>query len=73
MAVIYMTHPVFGNKVATSDFEADYDEQNGWTRDAVAEEAPDEETSDEKTPLVLAPLALALQGSRRRRPPAQEV
>ena len=32
MAVIYLTHPVHGAKVATMDMEADFDEQNGWTR-----------------------------------------
>jgi hypothetical protein len=48
MAVIYMTHPIHGAKVATMDLEAEYDEQNGWTRytldtpDAVEEAAPQE-------------------------------
>ena len=48
MAVIYMTHPIHGAKVATMELEADYDEQNGWTRytldtpDAVEEAAPQE-------------------------------
>jgi hypothetical protein len=32
MAVIYLTHPVHGAKVATMDLEAEADEQNGWTR-----------------------------------------
>lgn len=32
MAVIYMTHPVHGAKVATMELEAEADEQNGWTR-----------------------------------------
>ena len=32
MPVIYMTHPIHGAKVATMDAEAEYDEQNGWTR-----------------------------------------
>ena len=32
MPVIYMTHPIHGAKVATLDAEAEYDEQNGWTR-----------------------------------------
>jgi hypothetical protein len=32
MAVIYLTHPTHGAKVATMDLEAEYDEQNGWTR-----------------------------------------
>ena len=32
MAVIYLTHPVHGAKVAISDHEANYDEMNGWMR-----------------------------------------
>jgi hypothetical protein len=29
---IYLKHSIHGAKVAISDLEADYDEQNGWTR-----------------------------------------
>ena len=39
MAVIYLTHPVHGAKVATMEAEAIYDETHGWMRydpDAVA-------------------------------------
>ena len=32
MAIIYLTHPVHGAKVATMDIEAEADEKNGWTR-----------------------------------------
>lgn len=32
MAVIYLTHPVHGAKVACSDIEADFDAQHGWER-----------------------------------------
>ncbi len=32
MPIIYMIHPTHGAKVATMDAEAEYDEQNGWTR-----------------------------------------
>jgi len=76
MAVIYMTHPVFGQKVATSDMEADYDARNGWSR-AAAEEAPAEEAPAEEAPAEEAPDAAsnrlaAAHGSRRRRLPAQE-
>ena len=31
MAVIYLSHPVHGAKVAISDMEADNDIQNGWS------------------------------------------
>lgn len=29
---IYLKHPIHGTKVAISDAEAEYDEQNGWTQ-----------------------------------------
>jgi hypothetical protein len=29
---IYLKHPVHGAKIATMELEAEYDEQNGWTR-----------------------------------------
>ena len=32
MAVIYLTHPVHGAKVATREEEAIYDETHGWMR-----------------------------------------
>lgn len=32
MAIIYMTHPVHGAKVATMEQEAVFDESNGWVR-----------------------------------------
>lgn len=42
MAVIYLTHPIHGAKVAISNDEAIYDEEFGWTRydpEAEADEA----------------------------------
>ena len=30
MPVIYLKHPIHGNKVATMDLEADYDVTHGW-------------------------------------------
>ena len=32
MYTIYLKHPRHGTKVAVSEMEADYDEQNGWVR-----------------------------------------
>lgn len=49
MAVIYMTHPVHGAKVATMELEAVADEANGWVRythetpSVVNEAAPEQE------------------------------
>lgn len=46
MPVIYMQHPIHGNKVATMEEEAAADEENGWVRCSPA--SPDEdETLDE--------------------------
>lgn len=32
MPLIYLKHPDHGDKVATMDLEAEFDEQNGWVR-----------------------------------------
>jgi hypothetical protein len=37
---IYLRHPRHGEKVATLEMEAVYDEGNGWVRFAPAEAAP---------------------------------
>ena len=71
MAVIYMTHPVFGQKVATSDMEADYDARNGWSL-AAAEKAPADEALAEEAPDAASNRLAAAHGLRRRRLPAQE-
>ena len=62
MAVIYMSHPVHGAKVATMEEEAIYDEKNGWTRYTL--DTPVEE---------VAPVVNTLEVKRRRGRPAVEV
>jgi hypothetical protein len=32
MALIYLKHPDHGEKIATLELEAEYDEKNGWER-----------------------------------------
>ena len=49
MAVIYLTHPVHGAKVATMDIEAEVDEKNGWIR-------YNSDTSSELVPLEEKPI-----------------
>jgi hypothetical protein len=61
MAIIYMSHPVHGAKVATMELEAVYDEQNGWTRYTL------------DTPIEAAPVVNTLEVKRRRGRPAVEV
>ena len=62
MAVIYMSHPVHGAKVATMEEEAIFDEKNGWTRYTL--DTPIEE---------VAPVVNTLEVKRRRGRPAVEV
>jgi hypothetical protein len=61
MAIIYMSHPVHGAKVATMELEAVYDEENGWTRYTL------------DTPIEAAPVVNTLEVKRRRGRPAVEV
>jgi hypothetical protein len=73
MAVIYLTHPVFGDKVATSDLEVEYDLRNGWSRSAPAapaETAPPEDNHAEGAEV--NNLLAAARAVRRRRAPVQE-
>ena len=41
MTIIYLNHPTHGNKVATMEMEAEFDEQNGWVR--YTDETPSDE------------------------------
>ena len=61
MAVIYMSHPLHGAKVAIMEEEAIFDEQNGWTRYTL------------DTPIEVAPVVNTLEVKRRRGRPAVEV
>ncbi len=51
MAIIYLTHPVHGAKVAIAEDEAIYDEMNGWMRydPATPSAAVDDEPVNEMT------------------------
>lgn len=40
MPIIYLRHPVHGDKVAIAEQEAEFDEQNGWTRYTLDEPQP---------------------------------
>ena len=57
MTIIYLNHPTHGNKVATMEMEAEFDEQNGWVR------YTDETLSDEP---IAAPVN-TLEVKRRRK------
>lgn len=61
MAVIYLQHPTHGAKVACSDMEADFDEQNGWIR-----YNPDTPSADEEVAPDAEPAPVARRGRRRK-------
>ena len=55
MSIIYLKHPVHGQKVATMELEARHDESRGWVRYNPSEiaphiEAPAQEPSAEAVP-----------------------
>lgn len=64
--VIYLRHPLHGNKVATSDLEASADADNGWVR--FDPSAPVVEAPAAPPPVVDSPAPVnALQGKRQRK------
>jgi hypothetical protein len=69
MAVIYLKHPVHGHKVACSDMEADFDEQNGWERYNVATPAIEAEVVEAavEEPVAIELVANALKPKTRRK------
>ena len=58
MTIIYLNHPTHGNKVATMEMEAEFDEKNGWIR--YTDDTPSEE--------VIADPVNTLDVKRRRKP-----
>lgn len=76
MAVIYLTHPKHGAKVATSDMEADNDIANGWTEFDPNEIIPLAEVAPEPVVIPSQPEAekpiLNVLSVRRGRPPRKQ-
>lgn len=50
MALIYLKHPVHGEKIATLDLEAEHDEKHGWVRYTSDAEAPSDQPVNELRP-----------------------
>ena len=69
MAVIYLEHPIHGTKVACSNMEADFDEQNGWERYNVATPAIEAEVVEVavEEPVAIELVANALKPKTRRK------
>ena len=67
MPIIYLKHPDHGNKVATMEQEAEFDEQNGWERYNL-DTQPDEPIAEESVVIeeIAAPVN-TLEVKRRRK------
>lgn len=69
---IYLKHPIHGTKVACSNMEAEYDEQNGWRRynvDTPAPKAEVVEVAEEPVAEIVAeeaPIVNILKKTRRK-------
>jgi hypothetical protein len=46
MPIIYMKHPVHGDKIATLELEAEHDEKHGWERYTPGEEPAPEPVNE---------------------------
>jgi len=70
MAEIYLMHYRHGIKIATMEMEAQYDEQNGWTRFDPEDMVEDEPAAPELEPLIAdeEPANLLTEPRRRGRP-----
>lgn len=67
MAEIYLFHPKHGVKIATMEMEAQYDEQNGWTRFDPEDMIEDEPVAVEPEPLIKTPEPANVLTETRRR------
>jgi len=64
---IYLSHPIHGNKVACSDMEADFDEQNGWTRYTIDTPTESVEVVEEQLEPVVEEVVNTLKPKTRRK------
>jgi hypothetical protein len=69
MPIIYLAHPDHGNKVATMEQEAEFDEQNGWTRYTIDTPTPVVEVVEAavEEPVSIELVANALKPKTRRK------
>ena len=67
MTTIYLEHPQHGTKVATSDLEADFDEQNGWTRYTIDTPTPVEVVEEQVVEPIVEDVVNTLKPKSRRK------
>ena len=64
--MIYLKHPIHGNKIATLELEAENDEKNGWVRYTL--DTPSVSEVVEETPAEPAAPVNTLEVKKRRKP-----
>jgi hypothetical protein len=67
MPLIYLSHPDHGNKIANMEQEAEFDEQNGWTRYTVDTPTSVVEVVEEQVEEPVAEVANTLKPKTRRK------
>jgi len=65
---IYLKHPDHGNKVATMELEAEFDEKNGWVRYTHDTPSISIEVETVEEPAEIAAPVNTLEVKRRRKP-----
>jgi hypothetical protein len=67
MPIIYLSHPDHGNKIATMEQEAEFDEQNGWTRYTIDTPTETVEVVEEQLEPVVEEVVNTLKPKTRRK------
>jgi hypothetical protein len=67
MPLIYLQHPLHGEKIATMELEAENDEQNGWTRYTIDTPTESVEVVEEQLEPVVEEVVNTLKPKTRRK------
>jgi hypothetical protein len=67
MPIIYLSHPDHGSKIATMEQEAEFDEQNGWTRYTIDTPTESVEVVEEQLEPVVEEVVNTLKPKTRRK------
>ena len=67
MPIIYLSHPDHGSKIATMAQEAEFDEQNGWTRYTIDTPTETVEVVEEQLEPVVEEVVNTLKPKTRRK------
>jgi hypothetical protein len=67
MPIIYLSHPDHGSKIATMEQEAEFDEQNGWTRYTIDTPTETVEVVEEQLDSVVEEVVNTLKPKTRRK------